>query len=136
MRKKGSFINISILDSKVNHFLAIISGFSYFEVPFYGIYNCCVTEADPIYGTEKDQDTDVLVEHPAKVILFNDEEHTFDEVIGQIIKATGCDVQKAEALTWEVHTAGKAMVYQGEMTKCVQVSGVLEEIELMTQIEV
>jgi ATP-dependent Clp protease adapter protein ClpS len=79
---------------------------------------------------------DTEVQLPAKVILFNDEVHTFDEVISQIIKATGCDLVKAEALTWEVHNTGKAIVYEGEMPKCIQVSGVLEEIELMTQIEV
>ncbi len=95
-----------------------------------------MTETVPIYAPEKDQDSDVLVEQPAKVILFNDEVHTFDEVIGQIIKATGYDLAKAEELTWEVHNTGKAMVYEGEMAKCMQVSGVLEEIELMTQIEV
>lgn len=81
-------------------------------------------------------DTDVEVRTPARVILFNDEVHTFDEVIGQIIKATGCDLTRAEALTWEVHHAGKAMVYEGEMPRCVRVSAVLEEIALMTQIEV
>lgn len=85
---------------------------------------------------EKEHDLDVLVKEPVRVILFNDEVHTFDEVIGQIIKATGYDLAKAEALTWEVHNYGKAMVYEGEMVKCVEVSGVLEEIELMTQIEV
>jgi ATP-dependent Clp protease adaptor protein ClpS len=79
---------------------------------------------------------DTEVQLPAKVILFNDEVHTFDEVISQIIKATGCDLTKAEGLTWEVHNTGKAIVYEGEMPKCIQVSGVLEEIELMTQIEV
>ena len=79
---------------------------------------------------------DTEVQLPAKVILFNDEVHTFDEVIAQIIKATACDLPRAEALTWEVHNTGKAMVYEGEMPKCIQVSGVLEEIELMTQIEV
>jgi ATP-dependent Clp protease adapter protein ClpS len=45
------------------------------------------------------------------------------------------DVARAEALTWEVHHHGKAMVYEGEMTRCVQVSHVLEEIDLLTQIE-
>ena len=95
-----------------------------------------MSEPTPAYGAQEDDDSDVLVQPPAKVILFNDEVHSFDEVIGQIIKATGYDLQKAEALTWEVHTTGKAMVYTGEMVKCMQVSGVLEEIELMTQIEV
>ena len=85
---------------------------------------------------EHQDDVDEVVQEPAKVILYNDEVHTFEEVIGQIIKATGCDLAKAEALTWEVHNTGKAMVYEGEMTKCMQISSVLEEIELMTQIEV
>lgn len=81
-------------------------------------------------------DTDVLTTTPAKVILFNDEVHTFDEVIGQLIKATGCDSVKAEALAWEVHTKGKALVFEGVMRECLRVSAVLEEISLHTQIEV
>ena len=96
-----------------------------------------VTESpgqDVSFETETDVET--VVQKPARVILYNDEEHSFDEVIGQIIKATGCDLSRAEALTWEVHTAGKAVVYEGEMPKCVRVSSVLEEIELTTQIEV
>ncbi|MBI4548979.1 MAG: ATP-dependent Clp protease adaptor ClpS [Ignavibacteriae bacterium] len=90
----------------------------------------------PVIELEEEQGIDVAIQEPAKVILFNDEIHTFDEVIGQLIKALGCDVAKAESLAWEVHSNGKAVVYQGGMTKCVQVSGVLEEIELLTQIEV
>ena len=85
---------------------------------------------------QEDKDTDVLIEQPAKVILFNDEIHSFDEVIGQIIKATGCDTSKAETLTWEVHTSGKAMVFEGQMDNCLKVSHILEEIALNTQIEV
>lgn len=90
--------------------------------------------SNPLQQEEKD--TDELVEQPAKVILFNDEIHSFEEVIGQIIKATGCDQAKAEGLTWEVHTQGKAMVFEGPMDECLKVSHVLEEIALMTQIEV
>ena len=85
---------------------------------------------------ETDETTDTLVKSPAKVVLFNDELHTFDEVIGQIIKATGCDQSRAEALTWEVHNTGKAIVFEGAMPECVSVSSVLEEIELSTRIEV
>ncbi|HLB00108.1 MAG TPA: ATP-dependent Clp protease adaptor ClpS [Bacteroidota bacterium] len=81
-------------------------------------------------------ESDVAVETPARVILYNDELHTFDDVIGQIIKATGCDLTRARALTWKVHNTGKAMVYEGEMRTCVRVSSVLEEIDLTTHIEV
>lgn len=80
-------------------------------------------------------DEEVVTKLSNRVILFNDEWHSFDEVIEQIIKATGCNYDKAEDLTWEVHNAGKAMVYEGEMGECLRVSNVLEEIMLRTQIE-
>ena len=80
-------------------------------------------------------DTDETIQTPAKVILFNDEIHTFEEVTGQLIKALGCGSVKAETLTWEVHSTGKAAVFDGPMDRCVKVSGVLEEIGLHTQIE-
>ncbi len=86
-------------------------------------------------GEEKNE-TDLLTGEPAKVILYNDETHTFEEVIGQLIKALGCDTSRAEALTWEVHSKGKAIVFDGIMNECLRVSAVLEEIGLHTQIEV
>jgi ATP-dependent Clp protease adaptor protein ClpS len=72
---------------------------------------------------------------PSRVILFNDDWHTFDEVIEQIIKAINCSMATAEALTLEVHNKGKATVYEGELPECLRVSSVLEEIWLHTQIE-
>jgi ATP-dependent Clp protease adapter protein ClpS len=81
-------------------------------------------------------DEEVQVHEPAKVVLFNDDIHTFDEVITQLIKATRCGTDKAEALAWEVHTQGRAIVFAGELVRCMEVSGILEEIQLMTQIEV
>ncbi|MEN9281712.1 MAG: hypothetical protein RL594_647 [Bacteroidota bacterium] len=71
----------------------------------------------------------------ARVVLFNDEEHTFDEVIVQIIRATGCSVERAELLTLEVHHTGKAIVFEGDVVDCLRVSGILEEIALRTQIQ-
>ncbi len=85
---------------------------------------------------EIEKGIDVAIQEPATVILFNDEVHTFDEVIEQLIKALRCDTAKAEALTWEVHNNGKAAVYTGEMSECLKVNSVLEEIALHTQIEV
>ncbi len=82
-----------------------------------------------------EKEVDVAIQEPATVILFNDEIHTFDEVIEQLIKALRCNTTKAEALTWEVHNSGKAAVYKGEMSACLKVNSVLEEIALHTQIE-
>ena len=86
--------------------------------------------------TEEEVIDEVKVQHPARAILFNDEVHTFDEVISQIMKATGCDFPAAEKMTWEVHDTGKSCVFTGDLVKCLQVTSILEEIELMTQVEV
>jgi len=86
--------------------------------------------------TEEDVLDETKIQEPAKAVLFNDEVHTFDEVIHQIMKATGCDRTTAEAKTLEVHHTGKSIVYIGDLVKCLQVTSVLEEIELMTQVEV
>jgi ATP-dependent Clp protease adaptor protein ClpS len=86
-------------------------------------------------GSEIEQDEIVETQTPAKVILFNDDVHSFDDVIYQIIKAIRCDLEKAKALTFQVHNSGKAVVFGGELAKCIQVSSVLEEIQLRTQIE-
>ncbi len=88
-------------------------------------------------------ETDVAVEEeeserteePWRVILYNDEIHTFEDVITQIIKATGCSAGRAEKLAWEVHTNGKAAVYEGSFEECFQVQAVLREIQLVTEIE-
>lgn len=77
----------------------------------------------------------VETQTPAKVILFNDEVHTFDEVIYQIIRAVRCDFEKAKALTHQVHNFGKAIVFSGELPRCIEVSSILEEIDLITQVE-
>jgi len=71
----------------------------------------------------------------SRVILFNDDLHTFEEVIAQIIKAAKCSFIEARDKTFEVHVNGKAVVYLGELADCLRVSGILEEILLHTQIE-
>lgn len=88
-----------------------------------------------ILTQECEEDTDTITDEPYKVVLFNDDYHTFEEVINQIIKATGCSRAKAEACTWEVHNKGKAIVYDGEITECLRVSAILEEINLKTEIQ-
>ncbi|MEZ4701387.1 MAG: ATP-dependent Clp protease adaptor ClpS [Rhodothermales bacterium] len=72
---------------------------------------------------------------PWRVILYNDDIHTFDEVITQLVKATGCTTSQAEAHAWTVHTQGKAAVFEGTFEECFRVQGVLREIQLVTEIE-
>lgn len=79
-------------------------------------------------------DTETDKEVLSRVILFNDDWHTFDEVIGQLIKATKCSSQKASSLAFEVHTKGSTIVFSGKLSDCLRVSSILEEIALQTQI--
>lgn len=97
------------------------------------------TQIIKLQSTQELEESDVEVfdeiTDQAKVILYNDEWHTFDEVIAQLIKALHCSQDHAEALTWEVHNKGKAIVFGGDISECLRVSSVLEEIDLHTQIE-
>jgi len=94
-----------------------------------------------VFGTDHNADEEVLLleetitDLAARVILYNDEEHTMDEVALQIMKAIACNAVRANVLTWEVHTRGKAVIYSGDMSECLRVSGILEEIGLHTQVE-
>lgn len=96
------------------------------------IYYSELEKPDGITEPEVEIDTDIDSEY--RVFLFNDDYHTFDEVITQLIKAINCSFEKARAFAFEVHVKGKAMVYSGSMQSCLKVSSILEEIELHTQI--
>jgi ATP-dependent Clp protease adaptor protein ClpS len=80
--------------------------------------------------SETEDNTDV----PSRVVLYNDDWHSFDEVIFQIIKATNCNYETARGFAFEVHVKGKAVVFTGPLNRCLKVSSVLEEIELNTQV--
>ncbi len=79
-------------------------------------------------------DIEVSVETQYHVLLFNDDYHSFEEVIAQLIKATDCTFEKARGFAFEVHVKGKALVFSGSLSKCLLVSSVLEEIALHTQV--
>ncbi len=79
-------------------------------------------------------DEKVSIETVYHVLLFNDDIHTFDEVINQLIKAIQCTFEKARDIAFEVHTKGKALVFSGSLTECLKISSILEEIALHTQI--
>jgi ATP-dependent Clp protease adaptor protein ClpS len=90
------------------------------------------TQKSPEPDIIEEETTDIGVE--SKVVLFNDEWHSFEEVIAQIIIATNCNFHTARGLTFEVHVKGKAIVFNGEIARCIKVSGILEEIGLLTEV--
>lgn len=91
-------------------------------------------EEKPTGIVEPEEDTGTDTAIPFKVILYNDDWHTFDEVIAQLIKATRCTFEQAKSFAFEVHVKGKAIVYNGDLNSCLKVSSILEEIELHTQV--
>lgn len=94
---------------------------------------------------EKEPDTEVLekedteedeeIDTPWRLILYDDDIHTFEEVINQLIKALGCSKAKAEELTYKVHNEGKATVFEGSFEECLKINSVLQEIQLVTEIK-
>ncbi|MBO6575569.1 MAG: ATP-dependent Clp protease adaptor ClpS [Rhodothermales bacterium] len=83
--------------------------------------------------------TEVLVEEavavgaPWRVILFNDEIHAFDEVVMQVVKATGYSVRRSTEVTLEAHHTGSSCAFVGDIEECLRVQRVLREIGLMTE---
>ncbi len=85
--------------------------------------------------TKTESEVEEQVKTPWRLFLYDDDIHTFDEVIEQLMKATGCSLSHAEKLTWQVHNEGKAMVHEGEFEECLRIDSVLKEIQLVTEIK-
>jgi len=91
-----------------------------------------ITEQKPSIDILEEEKVTTGIEN--RVILYNDDWHTFEEVIVQLIKATKCSFDQARSYAFEVHVKGKAIVFNGSIKDCLKVSSVLEEIALNTQI--
>ena len=52
---------------------------------------------------------------PYAVVLFNDEEHTFQYVIETLMKVFGYPLEKCYALTLQIHNEGKGIVWSGTL---------------------
>ncbi len=105
-----------------------------------------ITHKFPILAfPEYEEEGDVLtVERPDepgssgsdyRVILYNDDFHTVDDVIVQLMKATKCDLEKAVQITVEAHRKGRAVCFRGDRGKCQKVARVLREIRLQCEVD-
>jgi ATP-dependent Clp protease adapter protein ClpS len=86
-------------------------------------------------ATRKQAHAETTPTFGAKTILFNDEEHTFEEVARQLVKAIGCTYGRGMTLANVVHYTGSAIVYTGPVERCEAVAMVLEDIKLKTLVE-
>jgi len=88
-------------------------------------------------GTQESvlENTSTFVIEPWNVIILNDDWHTFEEVIAQIILATGCAAEQAAQIALEAHNTGEAVCYTGSRERSELVASVLEEIDLGVRLE-
>ena len=70
---------------------------------------------------------------PWIVILYNCECHTFEQVESILQKATGCSLEKAEAIAWEVHTRGRSICFSGTQEECERVARIIASIRLQVE---
>lgn len=70
-----------------------------------------------------------------RVILYNDDWHSMDEVVFQVQKATGCTVEKAVFFTMEAHSTGRSICFRGARDRCHEVVRVLREIRLQAEVD-
>ena len=87
----------------------------------------------PDYEVLERQDETVDTDGPWVVILYNCDCHSFDEVILQLQKATGCSLEKAFEISLEAHTRGRAIAYTGTAEECERAAGVLRSIRLQVE---
>lgn len=69
-----------------------------------------------------------------KVVLFNCDCHTFDEVEKIVMKATRCTLSRARRISSEVDSRGSAVVYDGPLERCEAVAEVIASIGLRVKV--
>jgi ATP-dependent Clp protease adaptor protein ClpS len=50
------------------------------------------------------------------------------------MKATRCTLSRARSLSWEVHTKGSAIVYEGPRERCEAVADVIGAVGLKVEV--
>jgi ATP-dependent Clp protease adapter protein ClpS len=65
-----------------------------------------------------------------EVILFNDDVHSMDEVIEQIVRALSCTSTLAEQIMMKAHSDGQAVVAVAGRPKALRIASVLRQIQL------
>ena len=80
---------------------------------------------------EEDERTDDT--GPYVVILYNDDHHGMDEVVLQLQKATGYDIERCVQVMFEAHSRGRAIAYSGSEEDCERCARILRQIRLQVE---
>lgn len=77
------------------------------------------------------EDTDL--NGPYIVILYNDDYHAMDEVVEQLQKATGYDIERCIWIMFEAHANGRAVAYSSTEEECERCAKILRQIRLQVE---
>ncbi|MBI4882097.1 MAG: ATP-dependent Clp protease adaptor ClpS [Planctomycetes bacterium] len=69
------------------------------------------------------------------VVLYNDDVHSFDEVVLQVQKATGKSQEAAFRVTLEAHLRGKSVAFAGGLEECQRAAAILRRIRLQVEVD-
>ena len=78
---------------------------------------------------------DIETGEPHALMLYNDDENTFDHVIETLVDICKHSVIQAEQVAWIVHTKGKCDVKHGDFTKLHPICKQLQQRGLSAVIE-
>ena len=92
------------------------------------------TDVDVLEKTDESTDDGSGTEFGTKVIVYNDNYHTFEQVVNQLMKAIKCSEQTGFYHALTIHEKGKSIVYSGEIQRCLDVAEILREINLKVQV--
>ena len=70
---------------------------------------------------------------PYIVILYNDDHHDMAEVVGQLQKATGYDIERCFAIMYEAHVNSRAVAYSRSEEDCERCANILRQIRLQVE---
>ena len=87
----------------------------------------------PFQESESELLTDEKPNH--RLILYNDDYHTFEFVIETLIKVCNHDLIQAEQCTYLVHYAGKCVVKEGNFSKLEPLCTALHDRGLTAEID-
>lgn len=77
---------------------------------------------DPKEAPDTEAETDARAERACKVLLYNDEEHTYDYVVEMLAHACGLSREKAFRCAVEVDLTGRTIVHFGTRPACKAVA--------------
>ena len=69
-----------------------------------------------------------------KVVIFDNEHTSMDEVVRILIEATHCDVQEDYIEMWEAHHFGQSAVHFASETTCLAVADVIGTVGVKAEV--